>query len=103
MLRHLYGDVYYWTERHGRPETTYDWNSYAVRVTSANVLALVDPLPLTDAEIRQIEDGRPETTYDWNSYAVRVTSANVLALVDPLPLTDAEIRHRYADSHPLDL
>ena len=55
MLQHLYGDVYYWTERHGKPQTTYYWNSYAIRIDQANVLALVDPLPLTDEEIRQIE------------------------------------------------
>lgn len=55
MFQPLYGDVYYWTERHGKPETPYDWNSYAIRIASANVLALVDPLPLTDGEIRQIE------------------------------------------------
>ncbi len=70
MLRHLYGDVYYWTERHGKPETTYDWNSYAIRIDRANVLALVDPLPLTDAEIRQIEEiGTPThilLTCNWH-------------------------------------
>ncbi len=55
MFQHLYGDVYYWTEPHGKPETPYDWNSYAIRIDQANVLALVDPLPLTDTEIRQIE------------------------------------------------
>ena len=55
MLEPLYGDVYYWTERHGKPQTTYYWNSYAIRIDQANVLALVDPLPLTDEEIRQIE------------------------------------------------
>lgn len=55
MLRPLYGDVYYWTERHGKPDTTYDWNSYAIHIDQADILALVDPLPLTDTEIRQIE------------------------------------------------
>ena len=55
MFRHLYGDVYYWTERHGEPQTTYDWNSYAIRIERANVLVLVDPLPLTEEEIGQIE------------------------------------------------
>ena len=55
MFQHLYGDVYYWTERHGKPETAYDWNSCAIRIEQANVLALVDPLPLTEAEIGQIE------------------------------------------------
>ena len=70
MLRHLYGDVYYWTERHDKPQTTYDWNSYAIRVEQANVLALVDPLPLTDEEIRQIEElGTPThilLTCNWH-------------------------------------
>ena len=70
MLRHLYGDVYYWTEPHGVPETTYDWNSYAICIDQADVLALVDPLPLTAAEIRQIEDiGTPThilLTCNWH-------------------------------------
>ena len=70
MFRHLYGDVYYWTERHGKPETVYDWNSYAIRIDSANVLALVDPLPLTDEEIRHIEEiGTPThilLTCNWH-------------------------------------
>ena len=70
MLRHLYGDVYYWAERHGKPETPYDWNSYAIRIDQANVLALVDPLPLTDGEIRQIEEiGTPThilLTCNWH-------------------------------------
>ena len=70
MLRHLYGDVYCWTERHGKPQTTYDWNSYAIRIDQANVLALVDPLPLTNAEIRQIEEiGTPThilLTCNWH-------------------------------------
>ena len=70
MFQHLYGDVYYWTERHGQPETTYDWNSCAIRIDRANVFALVDPLPLTDAEIRQIEEiGTPThllLTCNWH-------------------------------------
>ena len=70
MFQHLYGDVYYWTERHGEPETPYDWNSCAIRIDRANALALVDPLPLTDAEIRQIEEiGTPThilLTCNWH-------------------------------------
>ena len=70
MFQHLYGDVYYWTERHGNPQTTYDWNSCAICIDSANVLALVDPLPLTNAEIRQIEEiGTPThilLTCNWH-------------------------------------
>lgn len=70
MLRHLYGDVYYWIERHGKSEATYHWNSYAIRIDRADVLALVDPLPLTDTEIRQIEEiGTPThilLTCNWH-------------------------------------
>ena len=70
MFQHLYGDAYYWTERHGKPETPYDWNSCAIRIDRANVLALVDPLPLTDAEIGQIEEiGTPThilLTCNWH-------------------------------------
>lgn len=70
MFQPLYGDVYYWTERHGKPEMPYDWNSCAIRIDSANVLALVDPLPLTDGDIRQIEEiGTPThilLTCNWH-------------------------------------
>ena len=70
MFQHLYGDVYYWTERHGKPETPYDWNSCVISIDRASVLALVDPLPLTDAEIRQIEEiGTPThilLTCNWH-------------------------------------
>ena len=70
MLRHLYGDVYYWTELHGKLATTYDWNSYAIRIDWANVLALVDPLLLTEEESRQIEEiGTPThilLTCNWH-------------------------------------
>ena len=70
MLQHLYGDVYHWIERHGKLQTTYDWNSCAIRIDWANILALVDPLPLTDGEIRQIEEiGTPThilLTCNWH-------------------------------------
>ena len=70
MLRHLYGDVHYWTEHHGKPETTYDWNSCAICIDRSNVLALVDPLPLTDEDIQQIEEiGTPThilLTCNWH-------------------------------------
>ena len=70
MLQHLYGDVYYWTERHGKPETINYWNSCAICIDRANVLALVDPLPLTDEEIQQIEEiGTPThilLTCNWH-------------------------------------
>ena len=70
MLQQLYGDVHYWTERHGKPETIYYWNSFAIRIVQVNALALVDPLPMSDAEIRQIEEiGTPThifLTCNWH-------------------------------------
>lgn len=70
MIQQLYGDVYYWTERHGKPETTYYWNSFAIWIDQANVLGLVDPLPLSAEEIRQIEEiGTPThilLTCNWH-------------------------------------
>jgi glyoxylase-like metal-dependent hydrolase (beta-lactamase superfamily II) len=70
MLHQLYANVYRWTERHGKGEKTYDWNSYAIHIDGANVLALVDPLPLTSEEIRQLEKIGPPThillTCNWH-------------------------------------
>ncbi len=70
MLQQLYGDVYCWTERHGKPETTYYWNSFAIHLPPANVLALVDPLPLSPEDIKQIEEiGTPThilLTCNWH-------------------------------------
>ena len=55
MLQQLYGNVYRWTERHGKPETTYYWYSFAIHIDSANIFALVDPLPMSASEIAEIE------------------------------------------------
>ncbi|MCZ6679778.1 MAG: MBL fold metallo-hydrolase [Candidatus Poribacteria bacterium] len=70
MLQQLYGEVYCWTERHGKPETTYYWNSYAIRIDSANTLALVDPLPMSDEVMQNVEEvGTPThilLTCNWH-------------------------------------
>ncbi|MDA1191608.1 MAG: hypothetical protein O3A46_07995 [Candidatus Poribacteria bacterium] len=70
MIRKLYEDVYYWTERHGTEPKTYDWNSYAVQIPQEGVLALVDPLPLSTDEIRALEELGPPThivlTCNWH-------------------------------------
>ena len=56
MFQQLCGDVYCWTERHGKPETTYYWNSFAIRIDSTDILALVDPLPMSDEEMQKVEE-----------------------------------------------
>lgn len=70
MFHRLYADVYSWSEIHGKPGKTYNWNSYAVHIAPANVLALVDPLPLTAEEIRMLEELGPPThillTCNWH-------------------------------------
>ena len=70
MLHQLCDGVFRWTERHGRGEQTYEWNSYAVHIDEAAVMALIDPLPLTEGAIREIEGIRTPThillTCNWH-------------------------------------
>lgn len=55
MFQHLYGDVYYWTECHGKPETTYDWNSCAIRIDSATgKISSVISTYIQDKEIAEL-------------------------------------------------
>ena len=56
MLQQLYADVYCWSERHGKAEASCNWNSFAIHVEQADVLALVDPLPLSPEEFRVLEE-----------------------------------------------
>jgi hypothetical protein len=56
MLHQLYGNVYCWTERHGKAGTTYHWNSFAIRPNSTNILALVDPLSMSNEEMQKVEE-----------------------------------------------
>ena len=70
MLQQLYADVYCWSERHGETEASYNWNSFAIHIAQANILALVDPLPLSSQEIRVVEELGPPThillTCNWH-------------------------------------
>ena len=56
MLQQLYANVYCWAERHGKADASCNWNSFAIHVEQADVLALVDPLPLSPEEIRVVEE-----------------------------------------------
>ena len=70
MFHQLYDNVYRWTERHGKPETTYYWYSFAVHIKQAGIFALIDPLPMSAEEIVEIEKiGRPThilLTCNWH-------------------------------------
>ncbi|MBI4532082.1 MAG: hypothetical protein HY709_11255 [Candidatus Latescibacteria bacterium] len=62
MLQQLSPSVYWWSELHGAARNQpYYWNSYLIHVKKANVLALVDPLPLSVEEIQEIEALGPPT------------------------------------------
>ena len=61
MLQPISSDIFCWTEIHGAQRNEpYPWNSYVIRVPSANVLALVDPLPMNDEHIEAVDNlGKP--------------------------------------------
>ncbi len=57
MLKRISSSVYCWSELHGEARNQpYNWNSYLIHVREKNVLALVDPLPLSADEIREIKE-----------------------------------------------
>jgi hypothetical protein len=70
MLQKLYADVYYWDELHGKPGKTYKWNSFVIHISQVNVLALIDPLPLSTGQLQAIEElGTPThilLTCNWH-------------------------------------
>ena len=73
MLQQISSNVYRWTELHGVARNEpYDWNSYIVHLPEANRLALVDPLPLSNDEIRQLESiAKPTDILLTNSWHLR--------------------------------
>lgn len=57
MLKQISSTVYSWSEIHGAARNEpYLWNSYLIQVRDRNVLILVDPLPLSNEEIQEIEE-----------------------------------------------
>ena len=56
MLKQISSSVFCWSEIHGAARNEpYLWNSYVIHVKDDHVLALVDPLAMTDEEIQEIE------------------------------------------------
>ena len=57
MLKQISSAVHVWSEIHGAArEKPYLWNSYLIQVKDSDVIILVDPLPLSAEEIREVEE-----------------------------------------------
>ncbi len=57
MLRQISSAMHIWSEIHGAARNEpYLWNSYLIQVKDRDVLILVDPLPLSAEEIREVEE-----------------------------------------------
>ena len=57
MLKQISSAVHVWSEIHGAARNEpYLWNSYLIQGKDRHVLILVDPLPLSTEEIREVEE-----------------------------------------------
>ena len=57
MLTKLTPNLFTWAEIHGASRNqAYTWNSFLVQDESNSVRALIDPLPLSEGEIQQIDE-----------------------------------------------
>ena len=71
MLTQISSTVHMWSEIHGAArDELYLWNSYLIQVKDRDILVLVDPLPLSDQGVRQVEEiGTPThiiLTCNWH-------------------------------------
>lgn len=73
MLSQIAANVLCWTEIHGAARNEpYPWNSYLIPIPDRDVLVLVDPLPLSAQERREIEGiGIPTHILLTNNYHLR--------------------------------
>ena len=57
MLTKLTPHLFTWAELHGASRNqAYNWNSFLVQDESNSIRALIDPLPLSESEIQQIDE-----------------------------------------------
>ena len=77
MLEKISSNVYMWSEVHGAARNEpYIWNSYLIHVKEQDVLILVDPLPLSAEEIREVEEiGAPSHILLTCNYHLRESQA----------------------------
>lgn len=61
MLKQISSSVFCWSEIHGAARNEpYAWNSYVINAKANDMLALVDPLAMTDGEMQEVERiGKP--------------------------------------------
>jgi glyoxylase-like metal-dependent hydrolase (beta-lactamase superfamily II) len=98
MLKQLSPGVYCWSQIHGAARNQpYLWNSHVIDAGSHGVLALVDPLPLTTGDAREIEAiGTPTHILITCNYHIRAADAlrtrwGCELLLHEAGLEDAEI------------
>ena len=98
MLTQVSPNVYSWSEVHGADrDEPYLWNSHVVVAGDHGVLALIDPLPLTTEDARDIEAiGTPTHILITCNYHVRASEAlrkrwGCELLLPEAGLEDAEI------------
>lgn len=77
MLKRISANVLSWSEIHGAARNeSYPWNSYLIPVPRQDVLVLVDPLPLSPEEMREVEAiGTPTHILLTNNYHLREAAA----------------------------
>ena len=77
MLKQISENVLSWSEIHGAARNeSYPWNSYLISVPRQDVLVLVDPLPLSVEEMREVEAiGTPTHILLTNNYHLREAAA----------------------------
>lgn len=77
MLQRISANVSSWSETHGAARNEpYPWSSYLIPIPNRDVLVLVDPLPLSPEEIREVEAiGTPTHSLLTNNYHLREAAA----------------------------
>ena len=77
MLKQISSAVHVWSEIHGAArKEPYLWNSYLIQVKDRDVLILVDPLPLSAEELREVEEiGTPTHILLTCNYHLRESQA----------------------------
>lgn len=72
-MRRLRQQLYEWVEIHGLSRgLPYPWNSHLIHLKEANVRALVDPLPMSDEDLAEVEGiGAPTHILITNNYHER--------------------------------
>ena len=98
MLTRISPSVFWWVEVHGEARNQpYTWNSHLIHIQEEDVLVLVDPLPLSDDEVREVEQlGTPTHILLTCNYHLREAESfrqkwGCKVLLQQEQLTEAEV------------